>query len=43
MNGIRAFREAFTSTDLMNPADFNAWDARQMRYDIYWCSSLVNK
>lgn len=37
MAGITAFRETYMASDTMNDyADFNSFDARQMRYRIFW-------
>src|SRR5512140_653780 len=37
MNGIRAFREAYTSTDLVyDETDYGDFDGRKMRYTLYW-------
>lgn len=37
MNGIRAFREAYTSTDLIyDETNFGDFDGRRMRYTLYW-------
>lgn len=36
MNGVTAFREAFMSTDTLDPDDFNATEARNLRYQIFW-------
>jgi hypothetical protein len=32
----RAFREAYVVSDLQYPDDFNSFDARRLRYAIYW-------
>jgi hypothetical protein len=36
MNGVSAFREAFLSTNTLDPDDFAALDARQLRYQVFW-------
>lgn len=37
MNGVRAFREAYTSTDLVyDETDYGDFDGRKMRYTLYW-------
>lgn len=36
MSGIRAFREAFLSSDVQDSANFDDFDARRIRYQVYW-------
>lgn len=37
MAGITAFREAYLSAGLTDQqTDFNEWDARRLRYELYW-------
>jgi hypothetical protein len=36
MNGVRAFQEAFLSADTLDPETFSSFDARKVRYEIYW-------
>lgn len=36
MNGLKAFRESFMTTDLVDEKDFSDWEARKMRYALYW-------
>lgn len=36
MNGVRAFREAFMSSDVTDPDDWNDYTARQTRYAVLW-------
>lgn len=36
MAGFTAFREAFLSAGLLDSADFTDFDARRMRYALYW-------
>jgi hypothetical protein len=36
MAGVRAFREAFMTSDVAYPATFESWDGRQARYEILW-------
>jgi hypothetical protein len=34
--GIQAFREAYMSADTLNEVQFGSFDARQLRYQIFW-------
>jgi hypothetical protein len=36
MNGLQAFKEAFMSADTLDATSFSSFEARQMRYQIYW-------
>ncbi len=36
MNGVAAFREAFLSADVLDDRKFSEFEARKMRYQIYW-------
>lgn len=36
MSGVTAFREAFLSANLADPENFTEWDARRLRYSLYW-------
>lgn len=36
MAGVKAFREAFMSGGVLDEADFSDFEARKVRYDIYW-------
>ncbi|MGH9818418.1 MAG: hypothetical protein ACRD6I_20335, partial [Candidatus Acidiferrales bacterium] len=36
MTGITAFREAFMNADVVEPDDYETWDARRLRYSLLW-------
>jgi len=36
MNGVKAFREAFVTSEALDPENFVDFDARRLRYEIFW-------
>jgi len=36
MRGLTAFREAYLMSDVANETQFESWEARGLRYQIYW-------